>query len=180
MTKSRIRLLYGLSPQSAALHFRRALEQLREGQPLSAKDKKLVNGLGFSMTWQTAFSDAELIDNFSASLVQAEALAPNCRREFARSCFPFVPLYALSLMHGANLQLAGDEVAGLRIGVREETKTLRIHANIPVDNVGKPVRTLVSVFETSLPASRHCDPAALAPDAGPIELGSDGRLVLLS
>ena len=53
---------------------------------------------------------------------------------------------------------------------------------MPVENFGKPIGCIVTIFETGLAAADHCD-VALPGDPlralFPLENGRDGRLVAL-
>ena len=66
--------------------------------------------------------------------------------------------------------------------IGEEHGTLRIKANIPAANIGKPISVAISVFETSLDAKTH---SQVSPETGdftsevPIEIGPNGQIVEL-
>jgi hypothetical protein len=178
MPEARLRELFGASRMIVSQRFGIALKRYRDGKKLSRRDTRLMNTLGFSMTWQYAFDDAELASNFADALIGIGVLAVKDRPALL-ACAEFIALYALVLMHGAQLRLADGSAASLALRIREETGTLRIKAEIPVNNV-IPIMTSVAIFETSLAASRHCDSALLEPYPYPIEIDEQLRLVPLT
>lgn len=178
-SEERIRDVLGLSHQQANTHYRKADRLLAEGKRPKGRQADVFNYLAGHFIWETAFTDASLMDDFASCLLQVGALSETDRLRF-NECSEFVAMYALSIMHGSKIVLPGGGKAPLRLRTREETGTLRIQANIPVDNVGKPVFCAVSVFETSLDAETY---SKVSPQTGdfkteiPIEIGPDGILV---
>ncbi|MBU0556694.1 MAG: hypothetical protein KKD64_15295 [Alphaproteobacteria bacterium] len=131
--------------------------------------------------WLYAFDDKQLIADLCNVLVETGAMAATDRPGLV-ACGPFVALHALTLMHRSCLKLPDEQLAPLRVAVREETGTLRIKADIPVKNISNPIGCSVTVFETGLDAATHCEPRTLAdPEllAGPLEVDREGRLASL-
>ncbi|MGV0819949.1 hypothetical protein [Martelella sp. AMO21009] len=168
----------GMTRQQARSHFGKASKKLAQGKMPRGRQEAAFNWLAGSFVWETAFNDDELIDDFADVLIEAGALDRVNRERFIL-CKSFVALYALSVMHMSRLLLPDGSLAPLRLMVRQETGTLRIKANIPVADIGKPVTCAVSVFETSLDANMHSEVQPEVGDYGsemPIEIGRNGKI----
>jgi hypothetical protein len=180
-TDEQIRRQLGTNRQVARSQFIQGLKQLERGQMPSAKQKAAVDYLGGSFVWQFAFDDATLAGEFADVLIESGALAASDRDAFI-GIAPFFALHAITLMHGARLELPDRQFAPLRAVVRAETGTLRVVADVPVENFGKPIGCIVTIFETGLAAADHCDvelPGDPLTAVFPLEIGRDGRLVAL-
>lgn len=176
--KERLRL----TRQAAGTAFRKAVDRLEAGRPPKQRDREIVNLLGFCLMWQFSFDDRTLAADLTAMLVAEGALAREDEAAFAEIA-TFVTLYALALMHGAALKMPDGQLAPLRLAVREETGTLRIKADVPVDDTIKPVLISVPLFESSVPAVNHCDPSAISSPGGrirPVEVEDGLRIVVLA
>lgn len=175
----RIRERLGISRQTAKQSFMKGIRKYEAGRPLKAREAQVVKMFGLSMMWQYALSDSTLCSDLSDLLVDEGSLAGGRLADFA-NVRQFVALYALSIMHGANLKMADGATTRLRIAVSEGEGLLRIKADIPVGGTKKPVTSSVPIFETSLPAESHCDPSitSTASELIPVEIVDD-RLVQL-
>lgn len=179
MPDVRIRERFGLTRQAPRLKFAKALKKHEAGRPLNLKERELAEALGLSMMWQIAFDEATLAGDLADLLVKDGALPSNRRGDIAGEV-RFVGLFALALMHGAALKMPDGSLAPLRLAARTDTGALGIKAEIEVAEEPKPVMTSVSVFETSLPATDHCEPELLGPwgPSTPAEVEGD-RIVAI-
>jgi hypothetical protein len=178
---AQIREALDVSRDTARSRFVQGMNKLREGQEVSEKERTAINYLGTSFIWLYAFDDKQLIEELADVLIETGALAPEDGTAFTDAA-PFVTLHALTLMHRARLRLPDGSIAPLRLAVRPETNTLRIKADILVENIGKPIGCRIPVFETSLNAAGHCAPELLDDPTmmeGPIEIGESGQLVAI-
>jgi hypothetical protein len=177
-TDEQIRNRLKTSRQQARALFVQGMNKLAAGNHIGKKERAAVNWLGTSFIWLNAFDDDRLVEDLADVLTETGALAVADRSAFS-ACGPFITLHALTLMHGARLLLPDGDCAPLRISVRQETGTLRIRAEIPLEDIGKPVGCRVSLFETGLPAKDHCKPGLIIDGAagdGPVEIDPDGQL----
>lgn len=178
VTEVQIRDRLKVSRQQARGLFIQGMNKLAAGKDVGKKERAAVNWLGTSFIWLNAFDDNLLVQDLAEVLIDTGAMSVAERDPFLE-CGPFIALHALTLMHGARLLLPDGEYAPLRIAVREETGTLRIRAEIPLENIGKPVGCRVSLFETALQANDHCTPGLIVNGAagdGPVEIDAAGRL----
>lgn len=66
---------YGCAPRQAARTlFRKAVDKLEASRPLNLKEWEAVKVLGFSMMWQFAFDDRELVTDLCDLLVAEGSL----------------------------------------------------------------------------------------------------------
>lgn len=182
MPPERLKERLRMTRQAAGTAFRKAVDRLESGHPVKKRDRDIVNVLGFSMMWQFSFDDRLLANDLTTMLVAEGALAREDAAAFAEVA-TFMALHTLALMHGAALKMPDGQLAPLRLAVREETGTLRIKADVPVDATSKPVTISVPLFESSLSAEAHCDPAAITPPAAPtrpVEVEEGVRIVVLA
>lgn len=179
MPEHRIRDQLGISRQTAEQSFNKGIKKLLAGLPLKARELAVVNLFGFSMMWQYALNDRILKSDFIDLLIMEGALQVGARPDFENDSH-FIGLYALSIMHGARLKLANGEITQLRLAA-SDSGMLRIKAEIPVADTPKPVVLSVPLFETSIGARAHCDPAILVrfEEAMPVEIEGD-RLVAIT
>lgn len=172
----RIMEALGMSRQQAISHYRQAAKRLADGRMPKDRQKAAFNWLAGTFIWETAFNDDALMEDFADTLIEVGALdEPNRDRFF--ECKTFVSLHALTVMHMSRLLLPDGSSAPLRLMIREKTGTLRIKANIPIADVGKPMTCAVSVFETNLKAEAHCRVRLEIGDFAsevPIEIGQSG------
>lgn len=179
MPDERIRERLGISRQTAEQSFNKAIRKFELNRPLKQREREVLKVFGLSMMWQYSFSDKVLLPDFRDLLIAEGSLAVEDGPGFA-SASTFITLYALNIMHGARLRLAGGMMAQLRIAVSEEGGFLRIKAEIPVSDFPKPITMSVPMFETVLMASDHCHPELLNGFAEPIPAEIEGdRLVPL-
>ena len=160
-------------------HFQQAKKKLSVGKIPNERQQAAFNWLAGTFIWETAFTEDQLMEDFTDVLLEKGALDDSEVDSF-QECKTFVALYALAIMHMSQLRLPDAGLAPLRLMIRQETGTLRIKANIPVADVGKPVTCALSVFETSLDASTHCKVPSRIGDYSselPIEIGPNGDLV---
>lgn len=180
-TDEQIRNRLGVSRQAARSRFVQGMNKLAKKKKVNQKERDAINYLGTSFLWLYAFDDRQLIQELSDVLVEAGALATEDREAFA-SLAPFVTLYALALMNGARLRFTDYTTAPLRLCVRAGSNTLWIKAEIPIEDIGKPIGCRLPVFQTSLNAAACCAPELLENPAlmdGPVEIGAEGRLVAI-
>ncbi len=177
----RIMNALGMTRQQARSHFKQASKKLANGRRPKGRQEAAFNWLAGTFVWETAFSDDELMEDLTSTLIDGRALDDTDKEAFLE-CKAFVTLYALTVMHMSRLLLSDGSTAPLRLMIREETGTLRIKANIPVANVGNPVTCSVSVFETHLDADTHSE---IRPEVAdyrsevPIEIGPNTVIVEL-
>jgi hypothetical protein len=180
MPSERIKARLGISRQTAEQTFNKAIKKFEERRPLKQRETEVLKVFGFSMMWQFAFGDGELLHDLMHLLVAEGSLAEEDRLAF-ESVSTFVSLYALNILHGARLKMADGKIARLRLAVSDDTGLLRIKADIPVTEVPKPIVKSVPMFESTLVAREHCDPRLLSVDDEPIPAEIAGhRLVVLS
>lgn len=176
--EKRIMDALGMTRQQARTHYSQASKKLAKGKKPRGRQEAAFNWLVGTFVWETAFDDDELMKDFVEVLSETGAL-DNANRERFLQCKSFVTLHALTVMHLSRLLLPDGSSAPLRLMIREETGTLRIGANIPVADFGKPVTCSVSVFETSLEAKIHSKVRPEITDYGserPIEIGPNGMI----
>lgn len=177
--EARIKEALGMTISQAQSHYLQAEKHLESGRKPKKRQGEAFNFLAATFQWKTAFTSDDLMEDFSCILLEGGALAEESREDFQR-CRPFVTSYALTVMHGSKILLSDGAVAPLRMKVREETQTLRIKANIPVADVGKPVSCAVCVFETDLDAriySRYLPDSSDYESYTPLEIGADGSII---
>lgn len=175
----RIKTALGMTRQQAETHFLKAAKWLAEGKKPRDSQAAAFNWLATSFIWETAFTDEMLMNDFTNVLIRVGALDEENRERFGE-CRPFVTLYALTVMHMSHILMPDGSKAPLRLMIREETGTLRIKASIPAANIGKPVSSAVTVFETSLDAATYSGVRAESWDFDsevPIEIGTNGKIV---
>jgi len=172
----RIMETLGMSRQQAVSHCKQAAKKLADGRKPNDRQKAAFNFLAGTFIWETAFNGDDLMEDFTNTLIKVGALGEPDRGRFFE-CKTFVALHALTVMHMSRLRLPDGGSAPLRLQIMEKTGTLRIKANIPIADVGKPVTCSVSVFETNLKADMYC---RIRPEVGdfvsevPIEIGRSG------
>lgn len=180
MPEERIKERLGISRQTAAQFFNKAIRKYETGLSLKERELQVLQMFGLSMMWQFAFSDKALWSDFVDLLVDEGSLLEGQKPGF-ESVSTFVSLYALNIMHGARLKMADGTMAQLRLAASKEGEFLRIKAEIPVKDTPKPVMMSVPMFETSMMASDHCDSKLLTMIDEPIPAEIDGdRLIALA
>ncbi len=180
MPEERIKEKLGISRQTAAQSFNKAIRKYEAGRSLKEQELQVLKVFGFSMMWQFAFSDKALWSDFVDLLMNEGSLLEGQKPGF-ESVSTLVSLYALNIMHGARLKMADGTMAQLRLTASKEGGFLRIKAKIPIRDTPKPVTLSVPMFETSMTARDHCDSKLLTTIDEPIPAEIDGdRLIPLA
>jgi hypothetical protein len=172
----------GFSKSQTIQEFKKGIMDLKVGGRTSKKRRAIVQKVGLSFMWQSAFSDTDLIQGFADVAIKNKYVDKSKNDEILQ-LKPFLSLHALALFHGSRLLFDDETTAPLAIAKSEERGTLMVKANVNVTEKPKPIAISVPIFETSLDASKHCDYELIEPTFGferPIELNNRLRLVELS
>jgi len=164
-----------------------ALERASQGGFLTAAEARVLEYLGNRFIWKPAFTGDQLFDDFAAVLVLNQ-IVEAADRPALQSLRTFVVLHALTVMHGSSLVLESGGQARLFGGYANKNRWLEVKVELTMPDFPKPVWAPISMFYAEIQPEDHCDPSLILEEDPvfidhwnfPLEVGSDGRLTLVS
>jgi hypothetical protein len=177
----------GLQRGTVKGRLKSGLSKTERGEALAKQEIKVINYLGNRFIWKPAFTDGQLFNEFrdvlllNSIILRADTPALNGIKTF-------LTLYAISCMHGSAVVLEDGTRADLLAGFSNQKRCLEVKMQIGFDDGPKPIMAPICLFLSSLQPENHCEAKLLELGSKgplfawsePVEVGSDGRLVLVT